>query len=230
MGTDFFDDDLSAPETAREQPEGKAAAGARQAEAGASRLVKQKEELAENVAARADEIERLRMRQEELEREKSELEGLAKKQDEYLRGKRDVIEKLERSVVLIEKEEAQATRMAELLSVMRTRFRDTLAEIKQINEEQWPEEEFNNEINKAAALIEEARQLHKKGIAKIEATRWQEGEAGKAPAFALDRMQAGAGGEGGFGFWLRAGLAFSLPLGILIVVLFLIYLVMPRAV
>jgi len=231
MGTDFFDEDLAAPDAAaRENPQKREDSATRPAEAEPGRMTRQKEDVSEEMAAKTDEIERLRMKQQDLEREKSDLESLSRRQDEYVRGKRDVIEKLERSVVLIEKEEVQATRMVEMLSATRSRFRETLGEIQQIDEERWPDEEFKNELNKALALIEEARQLHKKGVARIEAARWQEGEPGKAGFPRPERMDGESGAAGGFGFWLKAGLAFSLPLAALLIVVFLVYLVLARVV
>jgi chromosome segregation ATPase len=200
MGTDFFDDDLSRKTGEVEDPE-----------TSASRMSRQKEQLTNQVADTAEEIERLRMRQDELEHEKTSLEELNRKQDEYERSKKDIIENLARNIILMEKDEVLANRMVELLSASRARFKDVLSEIRDIREENWSESVFEEELDKALALIESARMEYSKAIAKIDAESWQKG-AGQAPLATLEDAGRSALANKGFLFWVKIGVAVSLPM------------------
>jgi chromosome segregation ATPase len=200
MGTDFFDDDLSRKTGEVEDPE-----------TSASRMSRQKEQLTNQVADTAEEIERLRMRQDELEHEKTSLEELNRKQDEYERSKKDIIENLARNIILMEKDEVIANRMVELLSASRARFKDVLSEIRDIREENWSESVFEEELDKALALIESARMEYSKAIAKIDAESWQKG-AGQAPLATLEDAGRSALANKGFLFWFKIGVAVSLPM------------------
>jgi hypothetical protein len=227
MGTDFFDDDLAHGESQAGAEAERKPAVEKSAES-AGRLVRHREDLAAKVSDSAGKLDQLRRRQEELEREKAGLESESRKQEEYERGKRDIIEKLDRSIILVEKEEIQAAQMAEILSATRQRFRDTLAEVRGINEEQWPPESVPEELNKALALVEDAREVFKKGMAKIEASRWQDAGGRKAEAMTYDSDAGDLGSKLGFGLLLKVGLAVTLPIVVVLVGLFVAYLVMSR--
>lgn len=228
MSTDFFDDDLSSSSAQGSKPAARPESPPRtapEAVSASARMMRRKEELSGHVTGAANEIERLRLRQEEIEREKATLESLSRKQEEYERGKQDIIEKLDRSILLLENEEVQAAHMVELLSSMRVRFKDMLAGLRSIDEEQWSDETFGDEMNKALALVEEARMSYKKGVSKIDAMRWSE-SGDRPPVTAQESMAGTSAAPQGFGHWFKAGVAFSLPLAAVIVVLFIIYLAM----
>ena len=211
MGTDFIDDDLLRN------------SGAGEAETSAARLTRQKEQITNKVADTAEEIERLKMRQDELEHEKTSLEELNRKQDEYARSKKNIIENLSRNIILMEKDEVLATRMVELLSASRSRFKDILAEIRDVQEESWSEDSFEEELDKALALIESARMEYSKAIAKVDAESWQKGSAGQAQLSTLEEAGRGSIANKGFLFWLKVGVAVSLPMAFFILLLIAAY-------
>ncbi|MBT3192528.1 MAG: hypothetical protein HN341_08230 [Verrucomicrobia bacterium] len=215
MSTDFFDDDLSRKAGANEQAS---------QESSATRMARQKEQLTNQVADTAEEIERLRMRQDELEHEKTSLEELNRKQDEYERSKKDLIENLSRNIVLMEKDEVLATRMVELLSASRSRFKDMLSDIRDIKEERWVDGDFEEELDKALALVEGARMEYSKAIAKVDAESWQKGNGGQAQLSTLEGAGRGSLANKGFLFWLKVGIAFTLPTIIVALLLFAGYI------
>jgi len=214
MSTDFFDNDLS-----RTTAPGDEAL----TESSVTRMTRQKEQLTNQVADTAEEIERLRMRQDELEHEKTSLEELNRKQDEYERSKKNIIENLSRNLVLMEKDEILANRMVELLSTSRARFKEILAEIRDIREELWGDSGFEEELDKALALIESARMEYSKAIAKVDAESWQKGD-GQAQLATLDEAGRHSLVNKGFFFWLKVGIAVSLPLIAVFLLLILGYL------
>ena len=225
MGTDFFDDDLLKTEgAAEEKVDRRDGIAARPiSDASLTRMMKQKDEVMHQVASATQEIEHLGMRKENLEREKAELQQLARRQEEYEKGKQEIVEQLFQSLVMLEKEETQAVRMVEILTMMRARFKDALAELKAIEEEKWPQEAFQMELNKAAVVVENARAMYRQALAKIDAARWQKPSAGGSPADVFDESIGGYGAGKDFGYWFKVGAAISLPLMILATVLFLVY-------
>ena len=209
MGTDFIDDGL----LESTQPEG--------SDSGASRLNRQKERITGKVADTAEEIELLKMRQAELEHEKKHLEEVNRKQNEYADGKKELIENLSRNIITMDKDEVKANRMVELLSASRSRFKAMLAEIREIREENWSEKDFEEELDKALALIESARMEYNQAIAKVDAENW--GNAGGKPAASGLAPAGGNPADFGFFFWLKAGIALFLPLILVLLSIFAAY-------
>ena len=224
MGTDFFDEDLVKDERQSGLPlDAKDEVPVRELNSRAiGRLVEQKEERSTRVAGTVEEIERLRMRQLELEREKTELEQLTRKQVEYEKAKRDVIGKLEKHIVLLDKQAVEAARVGDLVATIRARFQETLKDITGIIEEDWPADRFEVELGKAMVRVEEAQSVHRKGISKVRATNWFR-DAGDETA-APETTVALPPSRPGVGYWLKAGLAFALPLILTIAACFVAWL------
>lgn len=223
MVKDFIDDDLLSISRNRERS-GSDGAPIRSAISrdGMEKLASQRNELNHHVADAAHEIEELRQRQSSLEREKRELEELGRKQDEYTTTKREMIEKLTGSIMILEKEEMQAARMLELFGILRSKFKEALVELRAISEGSWTEDAYQMELNKAVVIVEDARNTFQKGIAKMEAAGWSRKDVPAGVASAAEvaiKMQSR-----GFMYWLKAGLAVSLPLIVFGSILFVLWL------
>lgn len=180
-------------------------------ESAVERLAKQKDEIAGKVANTAEEIERLRMRQEELEYEKKSLQELNRKQDSYAHGKKEIIASLARSILQMEKDEVRANRMVEILSATRQQFKGLLSEIREIHEERWAESAFEEDLDRSLALIENARMVYNKAVAKIDAESWSRGERTGGSLTALEDGGRHPLAGKGFLFWLKVGIALTLP-------------------
>ncbi len=191
-----------------------------------TRMAKHKQDVDENVVQAAQELERLRKRQETLEREKRELEEIRRKQEEYERGKRDVIERLGQSLITMEKDELQAERMAELLNATRKQFKEMLAEVEKLNEALWPEERFGEELTKALALVEDTRMEYNKSLSKIEAAGGTEVRIASSVSAMGEPPRLNYDEERPFGYWLKVGMAVSLPLIVFILLVVILFIVM----
>jgi chromosome segregation ATPase len=191
-----------------------------------TRMAKHKQDVDENVVQAAQELERLRKRQETLEREKRDLEEIRRKQEEYERGKRDVIERLGQSLVTMEKDELQAERMAELLNATRKQFKEMLAEVEKLNEALWPEERFGEELTKALALVEDTRMEYNKSLSKIEAAGGTEVRIASSVSAMGEPPRLNYDEERPFGYWLKVGMAVSLPLIVFILLVVILFIVM----
>jgi len=185
-------------------------------------IVRHKEDVSEEVAAKTRELERLRHKQEELERQKRSLEELRQKQDDYARGKREMGERLSQSVVTLEKQELRTSRLVEMLTEARTRFKDFKAELDALDEDSWPEERFREELGTALTIIDNARMEYNKTMARIESVMNAEESYKPAQSPLFEDADELAGGEKTFMDWVKIGLAISLPL----VVVFLIMLIL----
>ena len=108
----------------------------------------------------------------------------------------------------------------------RRMFRTRLEEVTALSAEGWEDDHLLDELNKALVLLENIRADYNKALAKIDAIQpaAARGSAGGILAFA-DAPGAGPGGRSGFGYWLRAGLAFTLPLMVLLVFLLVAWMV-----
>jgi DNA repair exonuclease SbcCD ATPase subunit len=227
MGTDFFDSDLlpSRKNADEEERQDQDVVSIRPlAEPGAGRMTRRKEQRSQQVATAVREVELLKMRQATLERERSDLEDMTKRQEDYEHGKKEIVEKLNRSVVLLEKEQEQANRMGELLAETQTRFRETLADIQSIKEESWPDEDFRGQLNEALTKVESARSLYRKAIARIEATSWHRNPEADGRRDFDEPADRKAWADLPFRVWLRIGLALTLPVVAILFIAFVVNL------
>ena len=228
-GTDFYDDDLSRQRTSRirsDEPavpveEGGSVNSAPRAVAdlNLTRMARHRKDVDEQATQAFQELEKLRKRQDQLENEKRNLEELRRRHDDYDRGKREIIDHLQRSLVVMERQEAEAQRLVELFNATRGRFKDLLSAVEGLNEESWPEDQIRDELNRALGLIEEARLEYNKAMARVEAARGIGGEIQTAKTSAvLFENTPGHAEEKTFAHWIKIGAALSIPIAIVILV------------
>lgn len=184
-------------------------------------LTRRNEEINSQVATKLDELERLRTKQEALEREKNSLENLRNNQEKYEAGKREMIDHLEKSLIALEREEIGLNQRLELLAETERRFKEMLNDMRGFNEDQWSTdtEGLREDLGKALVVIDNTRKEYNKAYARIEAMR----EGHNIGVIAKPAMQDDSAGLAryprGFGDWLKMGLAFSLPLVVVLIVL-----------
>lgn len=172
--------------------------------------------LPEDLSAKSDEIQRLRMRQETLEKQKQALDVLRRKLDAFAGGRRDLLEKLGRSIVLLSREETRAARMATLCAESRKHFEHLRHELEAQVPDEWSEADFDAALTQALAQVESARQVYRRTLDRVNASDWSLSDdrrpALKGRAVDDDPVRSPAG----FGYWFKAGLAFTLPPTILV--------------
>lgn len=190
-----------------------------------TRMARHREEVNTQVASAKVEIERLRRRQSDLEREKQSLEDLMDKQDQYERGKQEMLQRLSESIVSLEKLEENAARQTEVYSSLRARFVEYAAELQALNDAAWADDSFRDELNKAVASIDAIRREFVKGQAAVEAV------GGPVKLFDESHPRAAENDEDeparGFLGWVKIGVAVSAPL-ILTIVIALIVIMSAR--
>jgi len=240
--TDFFDDDLERQREAERRgklatgdvmkinDEGHAAEGVpvrAVSDFSITRMAKHKQEMDAKVASALEELEKLRKRQEDLDRQRKDLEDLRKRQDEYERGKQEMLDRLNQSLVSLEKEEIQATRLTELLGATRQNFKVMLTELQAINEETWPEEQIRGELTKATTRVDDIRMEYNKAVAKIDAVSGRGAQAPAVhPSVVFEEHRAAPEEARGFFHWVKIGVAVTLPLILVLLAVIALVLVM----
>lgn len=240
MGTDFFDDDLGqrrgAIKTANLGGASEGVVSVKSDEIpvrpisdlNLTRMARHREEVNTQMATAKLQIERLKQKQGEMEREKHMLEDMLEKQEQYERGKQEMIDRLTESMVSLQKMGEHAARQAEIYWTTRERFNSSLEELQKINDSEWADEAFRDELNKAVAHIDSIRAEFVKAQATVEAV------GGPVKLFDEQRQKPDldSGDEfaqpKGFGHWFKVGFAASLPLIAAILVAVVLLLVKGR--
>src|SRR6202050_2920797 len=102
----------------------------------------------------------LKRQQEEIERQKKELDELSRKQREFDEGRREIVEKLTRGLVLLEREEFEVKRELEQIKIVRDSFAEHLGETENLNPADWTSEELPTELTKALARVDQAKAIY----------------------------------------------------------------------
>jgi len=225
MGTDFFDEDLAQRRGAVKStslgsgPDGmmnlksEDPSGRPLSDLSLTRMARHREELNTQKASAKLHIERLKQKQNEMEREEQMLSDLLEKQEQYERGKQEMQDRLTESMMSLQKLGDHAARQVEVYFTTRDRLAADLEELQKINDTEWAEESFRDELNKAVVQIDAIRSDFVKAQATIEAVggpvKLFDEHARKVDALEVDEF---APSSKGFGYWMKVGLAASLPL------------------
>jgi len=172
------------------------------------------EDLGEEVQKTNTELEKLKRQLEDIEKQKVRLEELKRRQDELENGRADMLDKLTRSMVTVERETEEAQKRLEQLNSIHNSFIQHLRQVDSINPKLWGTAELPMELSKALSMVEDARADYIKAQAKIAVESPSE-SAPSAAASAFDSSEYGYAEEHGFLYWLKSGFAFTLPLQIL---------------
>lgn len=168
------------------------------------------EELQNQVKRAQSELLQLRHRQEEIEKEKVRLEELSRRREELERGRDEMVDKLGRSMILIQRETEEAQRRLETLNTIQDSYAEHLRNLEEISPKSWGGRDLSRELTRAMGTVDEARTAYARSHAKIShADIPESGSIAEGGPFFPDA------GDQGFAYWLRSGLAFTLPLLIL---------------
>ena len=116
-------------------------------------------------------------------------------------------DRLSRAITLVQRETEEAQRRLEQLNTIQDSFAEHLRILDEIDPKSWSGRELPKELTRALATVDEARSAYARSHSKIAPTL--DMEAGVAND-AGDLFSES--GDLGFAYWLRNGLAFTLPL------------------
>jgi small-conductance mechanosensitive channel len=172
------------------------------------------EDLGEEVQKTNTELEKLRRQLEDIEKQKLRLEELKKRQDELEVGRSEMVDKLTRSLVTVQREAEEAQKRLEQLNSIHNSFTQHLRYIEAINPKTWGAVDLPKELSKALSAVEDARVEFMKAQAKIAVEGSPEipVTTGLSSSFEHEYSYPE---ERGFKYWIKSGFAFTLPLQIL---------------
>ncbi len=166
----------------------------------------------------------LKRQQEEVERQKRELEELSRKQREFDEGRREIVEKLTRGLVLLERQEFEVKRELEQIKIVRDSFSEHLSQTENLNPSEWANEDMPTELTKGLARVDQAKSIYSQSRARLSALRSNdEGEVENSSDLPME--MGGMSMEKSFAAMVRDGFAYSLPLilaGIALLITFLL--------
>ncbi len=182
----------------------------------------QSTEMLDSQVQRAQEqLLQLKRQQEAIEKQKRELEELSRRQEELERGRAEMIEKLSRSLVIIERETYEAEKRVEQLRGTSGSFAQHLQILESINPKSWNNADLHKELAKALSSVDDARGEFQKSLTKINAKADEEvidlTPAVSEPLYPVRE-------DARFLVWLKRGFAFTLPLLIMALVVVLVLL------
>lgn len=160
----------------------------------------------------------LKRQQEVIERQKRELEELSRRQEQLQAGRAEMIEKFTRALVVTEREEFETQRRAEMLRGIRESFTLHLQYFESVDLKGIEGPDLSKELTRALSALDDARADYSRTIPRISPPDSESQEAGSD--LGHSGYHADHGGKD-FNYWLKAGLAFTLPLVIVGILLFI---------
>ena len=176
------------------------------------------ERIDNQVQKAQEQLLNLKRQQEQIERQKRELEELSRRQEELESGRGDMVEKLTRALVVVERQTTEAQKRVEQLRNTSESFGSHLHALESINPKTWPSADMQRELSRALGMVDHARTEYNQQKARFASESAEGGGDGTAsPGEGYDEM-FGDAGDHTFMYWLKAGFAFTLPLFLLVLI------------
>ncbi len=176
------------------------------------------ERIGNEVQKAQEQLLTLRRQQEQIERQKRELEELSRRQEELEQGRTEMIEKLSRALVAVERQTGEAQKRVEQLHSTNEAFGGHLAALESINPKGWASADLQRELSRALGMVDHARTDYNQQKARFAADASKDEGAATGSTSPEASSYAAMFGEAGghdFAYWLKAGVAFTLPLLVL---------------
>jgi predicted nucleic acid-binding Zn-ribbon protein len=172
------------------------------------------EDLTRELAEHQERLLALKRQQDEVESRKRELEELSQRRSELTSGQKSIREKLTRAITLLERAEYDAQREIETIRNTRQSFKEHLGDVEEINTKDWEPNEVDEQLTRALSVIDHAQTSYSQSKVKLESIS---GRLGDKEGIDDDDDESDANYDSPSFFELiRRGLAFSLPLMILL--------------
>ena len=173
------------------------------------------ERIDSQVQKAQEQLLNLRRQQEQIERQKRELEELSRRQEELEAGRSEMTEKLTRALVVLERQSNDAQKRVEQLHLLGESFASHLNSLESINPKSWPSADLQKELNRALGMVDHARTEYGQQRARFAADVAEGTATDGSPAENPYEDMFGHSSDKSFVYWLKAGVAFTLPLFLL---------------
>lgn len=172
------------------------------------------EHLDSQVQKAQEQLLQLKRQQEQIEKQKRELEELSRRQEMLQEGRAEMIEQFTRALVVLERETFDAQKRVEQLRSAHESFAQHLDVLEAMNPRSWEGGDLNRELSKALSAVDDARTefLRSRALISAESTEDVLGQVASSDAY---QSAFGQEPQHDFMYWLKCGLAFTLPLLVL---------------
>jgi hypothetical protein len=182
-----------------------------------------REELDAQVNSKQREIAEIKRALEQKERERATVEESRRRQVEFHTGREEMVHHLTRGLALMQESEFSLRRDAEQMAKTIAGLNDALAKVQSIQDETWTDDNWSIELTRALTTLENARMEWNSARLKwpvLDMALTPEG--GAAPANSKPGQPALSTQD--FRQLSRVGLAYTWPLVLLLVAIFLVLL------
>src|ERR1041385_5406691 len=136
-------------------------------------------ELLDSQVQKAQEqLLQLKRQQDAIEKQKRELEELSRRQEELERGRTEMMDKLTRSLVVLEREAYDTQKKLEQLRATRESFGQHLELIEAIDPKSWNPAELHKELSRALSTVDDARTEFSQQRSRLQANDETDGDVG----------------------------------------------------
>jgi hypothetical protein len=169
------------------------------------------EHLDEKVQQAAAQEQDLKRRLEAVERQKRELEEMSRRQESLNTGKAEMVDKMTRALVVLEREIFDASKRMETLQTIQESFRSHLDVLESMDPKSWDGTDISKELTRSLAAVDDARAEYSKGYPKISLAPPVGSSSASDSSDGYIADYSAADGKD-FVSWMKIGLAFSLPI------------------
>lgn len=166
-----------------------------------------------------DQLRQLRQQEEQVRRQAEELEELTRKEEQFKNGRVEVSEQLQKYLAILDREATEAQQLAEECGAAHEKLEAHLNNIESLHPESWSRADRRAELARALGYIESAEDEIDSTVSLIDSFGKQKFFKVKTPAFSRPGSPSS---HGTFAYWMKSGLAFSLPLVGFAVIAFLV--------
>jgi cell division protein FtsB len=168
------------------------------------------EHLDSQVQKAQEQLLQLKRQQEQIEKQKRELEELSRRQQELERGRAEMTDQFTRSLVVLEREAYDAQKKVDQLRATRESFAQHLELLETIDPKTWNPADLNKELSRALSAVDDARTEFSQQRSRLQAASAT--DVGEIPLPETSSGMSGLSGSNSFVYWMKIGLAFTLPL------------------
>ena len=111
----------------------------------------------------------LRKEADDIEREKHALEDLRRKQQEFMQGRTEMMDRLSRAVALLDREATDSRRKIEQMIVMRECFAEHMEAVHGLAPEDWSRQNLAQELSRALCVIDDAKMEYDRSMTRLQA-------------------------------------------------------------
>ena len=171
------------------------------------------EDLNDEYQQAQDQLRQLRQQEEQIRRQAEELEELTQKEAQFKEGRAAATRQLTKYLSILDEEATEAQRLAEECGAAHERLESHLSHINALRPETWSRADRKAEIARALSYVEAAEEELDDVTSLVNS--FGKKSSGLFQLKSHHRRPASSGGmshQQDFGYWLKSGLAFSLPL------------------